>query len=163
MATLTNAFGTPTDVTITDITLAAAAITSTAIVGPLTATDILVGGFVSITSGTIVAGDTVNVYVTGQYSDTATDMGGGINTGLAADTLITDETDFMKANLTLLAVISLEAGAVAQDYHWGPVAVAGAFGGVLPENVMFVYENDSAGATDDITIDYVTVTPTSTA
>ena len=162
MATLTNTFGAPTAVTITDITLAAGAITSTAIVGPLSASDILVGGFASISSGTIVAGDTINVYVTAQYSDTATDMGGGINAGLAADTLIVDETDFMKNNLTLLSVISLEAGAVFQDYHWGPVSVASAFGGVLPENVMFVYENSSAGATDDITIDYVTVAPTST-
>ena len=110
--------------------------------------DVLIGGALALDATTPVAGDTMDIYISGQYSDTATDMGGAIDALYGAGGEEVVDTSFVRANLTLLAVVSVEATtpATAQTYHWGPVSVAAAFGGVMPKNFMLALHNNTAGA-----------------
>lgn len=143
----------------TDASLAVTAWTTTLLAGE-TATsaifdntttkyvDVLIGGILELDATTPVVGDTMDIYITGQYSETATDMGGGIDAlfGAAGEEVV--DVSFVRANLTLLAVVSVEATtpAVAQGYHWGPISVASAFGGVMPKRFMLALHNNTAGA-----------------
>jgi len=110
--------------------------------------DVLVGGILELDATTPVAGDTMDIYIVGNYdTDTATDMGGGIDALLDAATEETEDEAFVKANLTLFTSVSVEAGtpATAQGYHWGPLGVAQFFGGVMPKKFMLILHNNTAG------------------
>ena len=109
--------------------------------------DVLVGGVLELDATTPAAGDTMNIYIVGQYSETATDMTGGIDALFDAATEEAVDTAFVKANLTLFDVVSVEATtpATAQGYHWGPRSVAAAFGGLMPKRFMLVLHNNTAG------------------
>ena len=112
--------------------------------------DVLVGGGINLNEVTPVAGNTLEIYVLGQYSDTATDMTGGIDARLVTSTELVANTDFVLANLPLLAVVNIEVTtpATQQIYHWGPVSVAGAFGGTMPKNFMLILRNNTAAPLD---------------
>lgn len=107
--------------------------------------DFLVGGL-AVTSATPVAGDTVDIYAVAVYSDTATDVGGAVDTtgaiGATAEVL-TIETEFISENLRFLMSISTDKTS-AEQYHWGPVSVASAFSGVLPKKWAIVMHNNTS-------------------
>ncbi len=132
-----------------DATLAAGEFATSAIFDNTTSLfmDVLVGGVLELDATTPVAGDTMDIYVVGQYSGTATDMTGAIDALLNAETEEVEDTAFVKANLTLLASVSVEATipATAQGYHWGPVGVAQFFGGLMPQRFMLILHNNTAG------------------
>ena len=107
--------------------------------------DVLVGGLLEVGTTTPAAGDTLDIYVYGNY-DTATSsaLTGGIDaliTGTDAEE--TEGTDFQKENLNFLISVSAEANV---GYHWGPIAIASAFGGVVPPKWGLVLHNNG-GAT----------------
>lgn len=161
MAVLKPVYGDDVTLTPTDTTLAASGWTSSPIytngtTGLLSTTatffsDVMIGGEYAL-AATPLAGESVNFYVTAQHTQaTATDMGGGIGANLTADhaeSTFAEGTDFVTTNLILLAVVSVEAATPgdANTYHWGPVSVASAFGGVLPAQFMVIMENATAGA-----------------
>jgi len=109
--------------------------------------DVSIGGIVQLDDTTPVAGDTMDIYIVGQYSATATDMTGGIDALFDAATEEAVDVAFVKANMPLLVSVAVEAGtpATAQGYHWGPLSVAAAFGGMMPEQFMLVLHNNTAG------------------
>lgn len=126
--------------------------------------DVLVGG-VMVTSATPVAGDTINIYVAATYSDTDTDVGGAVDTTGAIGTateVLTETTEFIKENLTLLAVVTADTTS-AEQYHFGPISVASAFGGVMPRKwTIIVHNNTTETMGTGNTIDYTGITYTST-
>ena len=109
--------------------------------------DVFVGGILELGATTPVAGDTLDVYISGQYSATATDMTGGIDALFVAATELVEDTAFVKANLILLRSVSVEATtpATAQGYHWGPIGVAQFFGGIMPQRFMLTLHNNTDG------------------
>lgn len=109
--------------------------------------DVLVGGVLELDATTPVAKDTLDVYLCGQYSDTATDMTGAIDALLGAAGEEVEDVSFVKANLILMASVNVEATtpATAQGYHWGPISVASFFGGTMPKNFMLLLHNNTAG------------------
>ncbi len=126
--------------------------------------DVLVGGVLELDATTPVAGDTMDIYVLGQYSGTATDMTGAIDALLNAATEEAEDTAFVKANLILLVSISVEADtpATAQGYHWGPIGIAQYFG-QMPQRFMLLLHNNPAGtmaANPDVNTVGVTYTST---
>jgi len=150
-----------------DATLAAGQFATSAIYDNTSTlyTDVLVGGVLELDATTPVAGDTMDIYIAGQYSETATDMGGGIDALFDAATEEVVDTAFVTANLVLFAVVSVEATtpATAQGYHWGPVSVASAFGGIMPKRFMLVLHNNTAGtmaAGPDVNTTGITYTST---
>ena len=149
VTTITYAADAALAVTEWDATLAAGQYATSAIYDNTTTKyiDVLVGGVLELDATTPVAGDTLEVYISGQYSETATDMTGAIDALFDAATEEVADTAFVKANLILLAVVNVEATtpATAQGYHWGPVSVAGAFGGVMPKRFMLTLLNNTAG------------------
>ena len=114
--------------------------------------DGLVGGQINFdtATGTIVAGDSVDIYVSALYDkDTSTTGTGGIDTAFAAnDTTIAADVEFNPLNLKLIAVIKPEATTpdTEQGYNWGPVSVAAAFGGLMPQKWFLAVHNNSTDA-----------------
>lgn len=110
--------------------------------------DVLIGGVIELSATTPVAGDTMDVYICAQYSDTATDMTGGIDALLGAAVEEVEDVSFVKANLILMVSVSVEATtpATAQGYHWGSISVASFFGGIMPKRFMLLLNNNTAGA-----------------
>ena len=109
--------------------------------------DVLIGGEIA-TAVTPVAGDSWDIYVVGEYSDTVTDMNGGIGTAFAAAGEVVEDTAFVLANSTLMKSISPRSTTpgTALTYHWGPISVAQFFGGVMPKNFMLLLHNNTAAA-----------------
>jgi hypothetical protein len=112
--------------------------------------DALVGGKI-VFGASHVAGDTCNVYVTGNYDTaTATAWGGGIGTalnlasGTDGNTVLTVDTEHNEVNLILLGVV--ECSAASSTEHFGPWSVGAAFGGMLPQKYAFVIQNVDATA-----------------
>ena len=149
VTTITYATDTALAVTEWDTTLAAGQYATSAIYDNTTTkyVDVLVGGVLEIDATTPVAGDTMDIYVSGQYSETATDMTGAIDALLNAATEEVAEVAFVKANLKLLTSVAVEAGtpATAQGYHWGPESIAALFGGIMPKRFMLLLHNNTAG------------------
>lgn len=106
--------------------------------------DALVGGFIELGTTTPAAGDTLEIYVVGNYDTaTATDMTGGIDALLGANNEEAPGTGFMAENLRLLEIVACEAN---EGYHFGPTSVAAAFGGILPPKYMIVLHNNTGTA-----------------
>lgn len=106
--------------------------------------DALVGGFLELGTTTPAAGDTCEIYVSGNYQTaTVTDMGAGIDALFDANVEEAPGTGFMSQNLRLLEIIEMEAN---EGYHWGPVSIASAFGGVLPQKYFLVLHNNTSAA-----------------
>ena len=96
---------------------------------------------------------------------TAGDKGGGIEALLIPATEMADSTDFVKANLTLMVSVALETATpdTSQMYHWGPIAVAQFFGGVMPKEFMLLLHNNTGGtmvAGSDVNLTGITYTNT---
>lgn len=121
--------------------------------------DVLVGGSIQVHATTgPAAGKTFNIYVYGQYSDTATDIGGAIGAlfGATEDAEQTSGTDIEELNLVLLKVVATEA--VNKTYHWGPVSIANAFGGTMPKKWGLIGYNNTGGALGGLaTAEYIGV------
>ena len=132
-----------------DATLAAGQFATSAIFNNTSSLfmDVLVGGALDLDATTPVVGDTMDIYVLGQYSGTATDMTGAIDNLLNAATEEAEDVAFVKANLILLVSVAVEATtpANAQEYHWGPVSIAAAFGGTMPQRFLLLLHNNTAG------------------
>ena len=125
--------------------------------------DVMVGGLLELDATTPVAGDTMDIYIAGQYSDTTTDMMGGIDAlfGPGGEEVV--DLAFVQNNLILFDSVSVEATtpATAQGYHWGPNSVANAFGGVMPKAFMLILHNNTSGtmaATPDCNTEGITYT-----
>ena len=124
--------------------------------------DALVGGMIGSAGTSWAAGDSVDFYLIAQYSDTDTDVGGGIGAllgnGDAAEVL---DTDFVIENLPLLHTIVPESVAVTtdQDYHWGPVSVA-RVAGVMPIAWSILVHNNATGSIDSGNLNYKGITYT---
>jgi hypothetical protein len=155
MTVLTTTYGAQVDLSPTDVDLAAGVGTTTPIYtngamdGTISFVDVLVGGEVTM-AVTPVAGDTIEFYILAQHTlGTATDFGGGIGALMGADALQVEGTDYAAGNLILLNVVSMETAIPGQAnlYHWGPVSVASAFGGVVPKQWMIFMLNNTAAAT----------------
>ena len=110
-------------------------------------TDVLVGGLVDMTGTSVVAGDSLDIYISGQYSDTANDMGGGIGLLFSASAEVSADVAFVAANLTLVKSVQVEATtpATTQGYNWGPIGGAQFFGGVMPKYFQLVLHNNTSG------------------
>ena len=150
-----------------DTTLAAGEFATSAIFDNTTSLfmDVLLGGILELDATTPVAGDTMDIYIVGQYSATATDMTGAIDALLNAATEEVEDESFVKANLILLASVSVESAvpATAQGYHWGPIGVAQFFGGICPQKFMLILHNNTAGtmaANPDVNTVGITYTST---
>jgi hypothetical protein len=168
--------------TVTTVTYAADSALAITLTGPLTTglyrssanfdndsssnfVDCLVGGMIGSAGTSWAAGETVNIYLMAAYSDTSTDVGGARDAAYAeGDGVQTADTDFIAANLgPLVAVIGLHATPTTDmDYHWGPVSVASAFGGVVPKNWHVLVHNNTSGSIDSGNINVQGITYTST-
>jgi len=131
--------------------------------------DVLIGGEIdsATVTGVVAAGESYDIYISGQYSDTATDMGGAIDAlfGAAGEEVV--DTSFVRANMTLVFSVQPEATNpdtdLPQTYHWGPVGVAQFFGGIMPKNFLLTLHNNtgaSLGATNTINTIGITYTNT---
>ncbi len=133
-----------------DATLAAGQFATSAIFSNTTNlyVDVLLGGILELDATTPVVGDTMDIYIAGQYdTDTATDMTGGIDALFDAATEEAADTAFVLANLILLTSVAIQATSTFGDagFHWGPVGVAQYFGGIMPKAFMLVLHNNTAG------------------
>jgi hypothetical protein len=167
MAVLTTTYAATAACTVTNIeSLTSGAYASTTQVSNTSTNyiDVLVGGVV-VTSATPVAGDTIDIYIVATYSDTDTDVGGAVDTTGAIGTateVLTETTEFITENTTLLAVVVADTTS-AEQYHWGPVSIASAFGGTMPRKwTIIVHNNTTETMGTGNTIDYTGVTYTST-
>jgi hypothetical protein len=107
--------------------------------------DVLVGGLIEQGTTTPGAGDSYDMYAYGIYDEaTSSALTGGID-GLftGADEEEIDGTDLVLANMPLITSVSAIANV---GYHWGPIALAQFFGGVLPPKWGIVVHNNSATA-----------------
>jgi len=125
--------------------------------------DVLVGGIIEgdTVTGILAVGETFDIYIAGQYSETATDMGGGIDALFGAAGEEVEDVSWVKANMTLFKSISLEATTpdVDQGYHFGPIGVAQFFGGIMPKRFMLLLHNNtgaSLGGSSDVNTTGVT-------
>lgn len=113
--------------------------------------DVLVGGGIAFNTdtGTIVAGDTYDIYVLAQYSDTATDIGGGIDALLGWGNEEAEDTSWIKNNLILLTSVSPQSATpdTTQIAHWGPIGLAQFFGGVMPKDWGLALHNNTTDST----------------
>ena len=114
--------------------------------------DVLVGGAIAgyTTTGVIAAGERFLIYVSACYDKDTVSYTGGIGTAFdAGDATLTQDTEFTPLNLKLLEIVSVEATApdVDQAYNWGPVSIAAAFGGVVPQKFMLVLYNGTGAST----------------
>lgn len=107
--------------------------------------DVLLGGVLELDATTPVAGDTMDIFILTQYSDTAADMSGGIDALLGAAAEQVDSTDFVKQNLTQLVSVAVESAvpATAQGYHWAASVLATL--GYMPKSFMLLLHNNTAG------------------
>jgi len=124
--------------------------------------DALVGGLLEVGTTTPAAGDSLDVYAYGSYDEaTSTALTGAIDALYAGtDTEETEGTDFQKENLKLLTSVSAEANV---GYHWGPVSVAQAFGGILPPKWgLVLHNNGSATMASGSVAEYNGITYTQT-
>ncbi len=124
--------------------------------------DVLIGGQVdlsTVTGGPVVAGESFDISVAGRFdTGVATSWSGGIDTALTDnDSSLTEDTEFTPLNLKLLTSVAVEATApdVEQGYNWGPESVAGAFGGVMPQQWMLVGHNNTAASTKTSTSTFI--------
>jgi len=129
--------------------------------------DVLVGGEIPAAATTLAAGESFDIYVTARYDkDLATSYGGGLGTALgAADASLEEDTEFTPLNLELLTMVSVEATTpnTTQDYMWGPVSIAQAFGGIMPQHFMLIIHNNTGSAlTTSCVVNSVGITYTST-
>lgn len=132
--------------------------------------DVLVGGQIDLdtTTGTIAAGESFDIYVAALFDkDTASSYTGGIDTSFTEnDNTLTEDTEFNPLNLLFLTSVRVEETApdVSQGYNWGPVSVATAFGGRMPQKWMLVGHNNTGATTTAATsttiINYVGITYT---
>ncbi len=133
--------------------------------------DGLVGGRIhfATATGTILAADSVDIYISALYDkDTTTTGTGGIDTAFAAnDSSIAEDVEFTPLNLKLVAVVKPEATTAdtEQTYNWGPVSVAAAFGGLMPQQWFLVVHNNSndavlQAATSEHAVNFVGITYT---
>jgi len=151
---LETTYGSPTAIAITVTSLADGSWRQSAAVDNSTNkhVDALVGGSIQVgTSPT--AGDKINIYAYGAWD--ASNYTAGASGSDAAYT-----ADGEEGLLKLLEVIEVDATS-DQDYSWGPVGVAQAFDGVLPDSWGVIVNNES-GATLNATgtnnqLDYVGV------
>jgi len=161
----------------TDAALAVAAWTTTLLTGEAATSaifdntstlyqDVLVGGVIEAdtVTGVMAAGEDYQIYIIGQYSETATDMGGGIDALLGAAGEEVEDVSWVKANLTPLTTINLEATTpdTQQGYHWGPLSVAQFFGS-MPKRFMLLLVNNtgaSLGSGSDVNTTGITYTTT---
>ena len=133
--------------------------------------DVLVGGQIDLdtTTGTLAAGESFDIYVAALFDkDTASSLTGGIDTAFTAnDSTLTADTEFNPLNLIPLVSVRVEETSpdVSQGYNWGPVSVAAAFGGVLPQIWCLVGHNNTGGTTTAATsttiVNYVGIKYTS--
>jgi hypothetical protein len=123
--------------------------------------DVLVGGFCGLDSTTPAAGDTIDIYVTANYSDTATDVGGARDTAYGLDGLQVPDTDFIQANIILIKSLGLHGTpATDMDYHWGPIGIAQFFGGIMPKDFQLLIHNNTGGDIDAGDINLIGITYT---
>ena len=122
--------------------------------------DVLVGGMIGSAGTSWAAGETVDIYVSANYSDTTTDVTGARDGAYAlGDGVQTADTDFIKANLTLMTSIGLHGTPTTDmDYHWGPIGVAQFFGGVMPKDFHLLVHNNTSGSVDSGNINTIGVT-----
>jgi hypothetical protein len=99
--------------------------------------DAHIGGIIQ-TGTSPTSGNTIDIYAYGSYD--GTNFTAGASGSDAAYTADGEEDELM-----FLTSVSVD-GTSDQDYVWGPVSVAAAFGGVLPETWGLVVENNT-GAT----------------
>lgn len=113
--------------------------------------DLLVGGEIAATLGTLAAGEQFEIYVAARYDkDLATSYGGGLGTALGAgDSTLTEDVEFTPLNLKLLTVVAIEDTTpnTTQDYMWGPESVAALFGGTMPQHFILMIHNATGSAT----------------
>ena len=127
--------------------------------------DVLLGGIIELDATTPLVGETLDEYILGQYSDTVTDMTGGIDALFTAAGELVAETAFVLANIPLLVSVAVEATvpATAQGYHWGPIGVAQFFGGIVPKKFMLMLHNNTGGTLttgSDVNTNGITYTTT---
>ncbi len=126
--------------------------------------DVLIGGFMDTTATTIAVGDTFDIYLAGSYDTTAaTDLGGGTGTGLTASATLTVDTHFIEKNLVFLTSVAVKSASpdAAYELRFGPLSVASAFGGAVPQNFLVVVNNNTGSATGTCKINLVGITYTS--
>ncbi len=167
MATVTTVtYATNADLVLTTLQ----SLTDTSIMGTLEVSnvsngyvDVLVGGVFAV-STTAAAGDTIDVYAYGSYDvDTAHANTGGIGTThTGIDEVLTLDTEIILKNLPLLVSVATETDSL--DYHWGPVSLASAFGGVVPTTWGIIVHNQSDTTLDSSgnIISYTGITYTNT-
>ncbi len=135
--------------------------------------DVLVGGKIHFdtVTGTIVAADSVDIYVAALYDkDVASSYTGGIDTAFTADdNSIAADVEFNPLNLKYLTSVRPEATSpdTEQSYNWGPESIASLFGGLLPQKFILVGHNNSNDAvlkasTSDHVVNAVGITYTHT-
>lgn len=145
MADARQKFGTSTAFTITLASLAAGASRQSTAVdletysGSNPITDVMIGGFIKLATGTPGSTRSVNVYIAG--SEDGTNYGADVG---ATDAAYTPRSP---SNLVSLRTISVpDSGGLT--YRMMPNAVAQFFGGVLPRKIVLVVQNDSNLAFD---------------
>jgi len=115
--------------------------------------DVLIGGQIDLdtTTGVLAAGESFDIYVAARYdNDVTTSYTGGVDTALGEnDSTLAEDVEFNPLNLVFLTSVTVEATApdVSQGYNFGPVSIAAAFGGVVPQNFMLVGHNNTGGTT----------------
>lgn len=136
MATTNIAYASAGTITITQTSLANASWRQSTVVDNTTNlyVDALVGGSIQVgTSPT--SGEWIGIYAYGTYD--GTNYTAGCSGSDAAYT-----ADGEEGLLKLLTVITVDATS-DQDYVWGPVSVAAAFGGVMPSKWGIVVRNET--------------------
>jgi len=112
--------------------------------------DMSVGGVIAASATTIAAGESFDIYVAARYDkDITTSYQGGVDAAFgAADSTLTEDTEFTPLNLIFLTSVSVEATApdTTQDYNWFVGSIAQAFGGIMPQHFMLVLHNNTGSA-----------------
>lgn len=145
MATVTTSYSASTSITITLTSLSNNSWRQSAVVDNSSNkyVDVLVGG--SIQVGTSPTNNsTFEIYVYGERDD-----GGGTSqyTAGCSGSDASYTADGEEDELKLLEVITVDTTS-DQDYEWGPVSVAQAFGGILPRKWGIVIKNGTGVTTN---------------
>jgi len=115
--------------------------------------DMLVGGQINLgtATGTLAAGESFDIYVSAPYlQGTTTTITGGIDAAFDQnDNSLTEDTEFNPLNLIFLTSVSVRATTpdVELGYNFGPVSIASAFGGIMPQKFVLVGHNNTGGTT----------------